>query len=205
MFSAAAVMVCQVALSLLICSSSVVGRKSIPNMRDAYSDSPVMVFSLPRSRMIDASLLNIVKIVVHDVCGSPSMILLMGKKSRSYVDAVTSTGCSLDGSSHDAVSSPAVVVVDSGGVLEVDEDGWVEVTGIVVVVRTMAVVVVSGDDVVEVDVGSVVTAGIVVVLSAGMVVVLVGIDEVVDGLDVEAGRVEVMVVNDWAIPEISTE
>jgi hypothetical protein len=157
--------------------------------------------------MIDASLLNIVKIVAHDVCGSPSMILLMGKKCRSYVDAVTSTGCSLDGSSHDAVTSPAVVVVvDSGAVLEVDEDGWVEVTGIVVVVGTMAVVVVSGDDVVEVDVGSVVvTAGIVVVLSAGMVVVLVGIDEVVDGLDVEAGRVEVMVVNDWAIPEISTE
>ena len=135
------------------------------------------------------------------------MILLMGKKSRSYVDAVTSTGCSLDGSSHDAVSSPAVVVVvDSGGVLEVDEDGWVEVTGIVVVVRTMALVVVSGDDVVEVDVGSVVTMGIVVVvLSAGEVVVLDGIDEGVDVVDVEAGRVEVVVVNDWAIPDISTE
>jgi hypothetical protein len=99
-----------------------------------------------------------------------------------------------------------VVVVDSAGVLEVDEDGWDEVTGIVVVVvRTMAVVVVGGDVVVEVDDGRVVTLGTVVVLSAGAVEVLDGTDEVVDVLEVEAGRVEVMVVNDWAIPEISTE
>jgi hypothetical protein len=147
-----------------------------------------------------------VKIVAHDVCGSPSMILLMGKKSRSGVEAVTSTGCSLDGSSHDAVSSPAVVVVvDSGGELEVDEDGWVEVTGIVVVLSTTEDVVVGGDDVVEVDEGRVVTVGIVVVLNAGAVVVLDGTDAVVDVLDVEAGRVEVMVDSDWAIPEISTE
>ena len=134
------------------------------------------------------------------------MILLMGKKRFSRVEAVTSTGCSSNGSSHDAVSSPTVVVVvDSSGVLEVEEDGWVEVKGMVVVVRTMAVVVVIGDDVVELDEGRVVTAGIVVVLKPGAVVVLDGTDEFVDVLEVEAGRVEVMVVNDWAIPEISTE
>jgi hypothetical protein len=179
----------------------------MPNMRDAYSDSAVMVFSLPRSRIIEASLLNSVKIVAHDVCGSPSIILLMGKKRRSGVDAVTSSGCSRDGSSHDAVSSSAVVVVvDSGGALEVDEDGWVEVTGsVVVVASTMAVVVVSGAAVVEVDEGRVVTAGIVVVLITGADVVLDGTDEVVDVLDVETGRLEVMVVGDWAIPDISTE
>jgi hypothetical protein len=175
-------------------------------MRDAYSDNAVMVFSLPRSRIIDASFLNRLKMVAHDVCGSPSMILLMGKKRRSGVDAVTSIGCSREGCSHDAVSSPAVVVVvDSGAVLEVDEDGWVEVTGIVVVMRMIEDVVVSGGDVVEVDEGRVVTLGSVVVLSANAVVVLDGTDEVVDVLDVEAGRVEVMVVTDWAIPEISTE
>ena len=178
----------------------------MPNRRDAYSDSEVMVFSLPRSSTIEASFLNSVKIVAHDVCGSPSMILPTGKKKRSKVDAVTSIGCSRDGSSHDAVSPPAVVVVvDSGGVLEVDEDGWVEVTGIVVVMRTIEDVVVSGDEVVEVDEGRVVTAGIVVVLSVGAVVVLDETDEVVEVLYVEACRVEVVVVSDRAIPDISRE
>jgi hypothetical protein len=71
--------------------------------------------------------------------------------------------------------------------------------------RTIEDVVVSGDEVVEVDEGRVVTAGIVVVLSVGAVVVLDETDEVVEVLDVEAGRVEVVVVSDRAIPDISRE
>ena len=62
-----AVMVCHTVLSLLICSSRLAGKKSIPNIRDANRESEVMVFSLPMSRVREASFLNHVNMVSHAV------------------------------------------------------------------------------------------------------------------------------------------
>ena len=118
-------MVSQVLLSLLICSSLLTGRKSIPKMRVAYIEREVMVFSLPMSKVIEPSFLKKVKKVDHAVCGLPSMRLSKGKKGRSAVEAVMKRGCNFTGSSHVAVSSPVLVVVVVIGIMidVVDDDG----------------------------------------------------------------------------------